>query len=85
MSEKTPGQIAYEAFWKNIPGCNLSIPDAIDRWEAAANAVAIAAVEQLPLAFTKLTDSERLAFLDRFECCRHCGSLDTRCRCNDDD
>lgn len=36
-------------------------------------------------AWTDLTDEQRLQFLERHPCCRHCGSLDTGCYCNNDE
>lgn len=31
------------------------------------------------------TDAQRLEFLGALECCRGCGSLDTRCQCQNDE
>lgn len=38
-----------------------------------------------PPSWESLTDEQRLAFLERHPCCRHCGSLDTSCQCWNDD
>lgn len=32
-----------------------------------------------------ITDEQRLAYLGRYPCCRHCGSLDTGCQCWNDE
>jgi hypothetical protein len=38
-----------------------------------------------PLAWTQLTNDERLRFLEAHPCCRNCGSLDTGCQCDNDE
>lgn len=57
-------------------------------WERGVKA-AIAAGEDYKATiideWSTLTDEQRLSFLERLPCCRHCGSLDTGCQCWNDE
>jgi hypothetical protein len=85
MSHRLAGDSEEDRVQNALWRIQTAISDLQDDVAALRNGTRDSWIDALVEEWPLLTDEQRLAFLARFRCCRHCGSTDTRCQCMNDE